>query len=132
MTGLVCPYCREVSEGTEEWLRVEEESRVDSLSTTTQLLLDGEIELEDEGLAMNAGLECMTTLYPCGHSFPHDALKAVEEQQQTLEELMERHDDATNPLEIQLLRGEIHSVWAKLETAAERCEEDMDATQSEG
>jgi hypothetical protein len=131
MGGLMCPHCQGTPDSTEEWLRIKRKTPVDSATSSTQLLLDGETESTGEGLATSEDVEFMTTLQPCGHSFPRDALKAVEEQLQIIEKLMEKHDETTNPLELQMLRRDIHSAGEKLDTAAERCEEQMDATRSE-
>lgn len=126
MKGISCPYCQEPLDDSETWVRVGDETPVDPDSSTVQLLLDDATGPESE--QTREELEVMTTLHPCGHSFPRDDLKTVEEQFQILEELLEEHAESTNAFEIQLLRGEIHSVRENIDVATERCKEQMDAT----
>lgn len=122
MNGIVCPYCQDTSDDAEIWARIGGETE----TPTIQLLLDEDIK--PEGKKTREELEYMTTLHPCGHSFPRDPLKTVEEQYQLLEALLEEHAESTNPFEIQLLRGEIHSIREQLDVATERCRAEMDTT----
>lgn len=116
----MCPHCQDIPEGSELWARIADETD----TPTIQLLLDEETEPERE--RTREELEFMTTLRPCGHSFPHDSLKTVEEQMQMLDELLEQHEESTNPFERQLLRGKIHSSRQQLDLATERCKAEMD------
>lgn len=120
MNGIVCPYCQDVSDGSESWARIGDETD----TPTIQLLLDEETEPKRK--QTGGSLEYMTTLQPCGHSFPHDPLETVEEQLRILEQLLEEHEKSTDPFEIQLLRGEIHSSRKRLNDAIERCRAEMD------
>jgi hypothetical protein len=126
MNGLVCPHCHERSDRSEMWVRIENDTDVDPRTTAVQSLLTKEAGPENEEL--DEDMECMTTLHPCGHSFPRDALKTVEEQVQILNELLEEHADTTNAFEMQLLRGEIHSMREQLDVTTEHCKTKMDAT----
>jgi hypothetical protein len=127
MNRMVCPHCQERSEESEIWARIGGETVVDPDTPIIQLLLDDETEPEEEEMVED--MEFMATLRPCGHSFPREDLMTVEDRLQRLDELLEKHTESTNAFETQLLRGEIHSVREKIDMAAKRCKEQVDATQ---
>ena len=64
--------------------------------------------------------------HPCRHAFRRDDLIAVIEYLRVLDELIQRHDEATTPLECQIFREEIRTTGSKLDSAAERCKAHMD------
>lgn len=57
------------------------------------------------------------------NSFPDASVHAVLRLLNVLETLLERHNDATAPLETQCLRQEIHSVGRRLDAVAQQCAE---------
>lgn len=129
MVRFTCPSCGSVPDDRDEWLRVDSDSSTAPDSPTVQLLLDDSIESTGPGLATDETVEQMTTLQPCGHSFPHDTVTTVTAHLRVLDELLERHADSTDDFEIQRLREEIRSTGAKLDAAADRCAAQMESTQ---
>ena len=62
----------------------------------------------------------------CGHAFRRDDLIAVIEHLRVLDDLIQRHDAATTPLERQRIREEIYAVGTKLDADAEQCKAQRD------
>lgn len=120
----VCPACGEEPTGRDEWVRDDLAPAGEPTPSTRQLLLtDGDAEIDD--IATADGLEYMTTLRPCGHAFPREALHAVEVQLHQLNDLIERHTVSTNAFERQCLCEDIHAVGCQLEATADRCAAQM-------
>lgn len=128
MVRFTCPSCGTATDTREEWLRVDTVSSGASDSPMRQLLIDDTLESSGPGLVTDETVERMTTLYPCGHSFPCNSVNAVAAHLEVIDELLERHTDATNAFEIQSLREEILSTGAKLDVAADQCVAQMDTT----
>lgn len=128
MVRFTCPSCGTVPDDREEWLRVDSVSNVTPDGPTIQLLLDDSIESTGPGLAADETVERMTTLQPCGHSFPRDTVTTVAAHLRVLDELLERHADTTDGFETQHLREEIRSIGEKLDAAADRCAAQMETT----
>lgn len=79
-----------VPDTTAEWRQSSGASASDSPTPTKQLPLIEGLDADEASLA-GESRDWMTALQPCGHSFPHKALSAVEEQLDVLKELIERH-----------------------------------------
>lgn len=121
MVRFVCPSCGTAPDATEKWLRVRS-VEIDGAPPTIQLLLDENPEPSESSVTEEA-MESMRTLRPCGHTFPDASVNAVLRVLDVLETLLERHEDATAPMEIQCLRQEIHSVGRRLDAVAQQCAE---------
>ncbi|MFC6963374.1 hypothetical protein [Halocatena marina] len=128
MVRFACPSCGTVPDGTEKWLRVDSVPGLGQDAPTVQLLIDDDLESFGSGLATDDSVEPMTTLRPCGHSFPHSTVTAVTEQLHVLDDLLERHANATSGFEIQCLREQIQSTGTKLDAIVDRCVAQMDTT----
>lgn len=121
MVRFVCPSCGTAPDATEEWVRVRS-AGTDGTPPTVQLLLEPDPEPSESAVTEEA-MESMRTLRPCGHTFPDASVHAVLRLLNVLETLLERHNDATAPLETQCLRREIHSVGRRLDAVAQQCAE---------
>jgi hypothetical protein len=68
-----------------------------------------------------ADRENMVTLYPCEHSFPTDKLTTVEKNRQELSDLNRAVEAGNDPVEIQLLREQMHLARKELDGAVKEC-----------
>jgi hypothetical protein len=68
-----------------------------------------------------ADRENMVTLYPCEHSFPTDKLTTVEKKRQELSDRNRALEAANDPVEIQLLREQMHLARKELDGAVKEC-----------
>lgn len=127
---LLCPHCHKSPESMEEWLRTDGPAGSASSKRTVQSLFDTDLGSSDGETSTDAGADRMVAFLPCEHSFRYDDLHAVIEHLRVLDDLIQRHDEATTAYERQGVREEIRATGTKLDTAVERCETRMDSTRA--